>query len=127
MPALEDSPVRRGEQAVREESYDPGSLLLPVVRTAVEHIIQHRDISCIQCRSLEKEPSGQWIDEAGRVEHPAEGVKEEKRCIRRQLHNRVARWGWNGILEDGKDIHNMWSFLHIRILVPQGFSKQNKT
>jgi hypothetical protein len=79
MSPLEDSPffVPGAKHSIRKKFQNPTALSFPVIGTAVQHSIQHRDVGCIELRPLEKEACCEWVNKMLWIEDAPQCVRKK--------------------------------------------------
>jgi len=79
MPPPEDFPffVPSSEHGIRNKFQDPTALPSPVIGTAVQHSVQHRNVGRVELRSLKKEASSERVNKVIWIENTTQGVREE--------------------------------------------------
>jgi hypothetical protein len=65
------------KHSIRKKFQNPTALFSPVIRTAVQHGIQHWDVGCIELRTLEKETCCDRVNKMFWMEYTTQGVREK--------------------------------------------------
>jgi hypothetical protein len=79
MSPPEDFPffVSSAKHSISDKFQNPTAFSSPVIRTAVQHGIQHWNVGYVELRSLEKEACSEGVNEVIWIENSAQGVSEE--------------------------------------------------